>query len=83
MNRDGFVINIQRGLNPSDARLHHAHCRWISGTNQQGGPWTENYVKCCAADLHQLDAWALARVGRTTHRCGTCHPPCAETEAAE
>jgi len=23
---DGYVINIQRSLNPADARLHHARC---------------------------------------------------------
>jgi hypothetical protein len=26
----GYVINVQRNLNPSDARLHHADCHTIN-----------------------------------------------------
>ena len=43
-NPAGFVINIQRGLNASDARLHLATCRAISGENPRRGPWTGPYV---------------------------------------
>jgi hypothetical protein len=71
----GFVVNIQRSGNPSDARLHHATCRTVSGTNPRRGPWTGAYVKACSADLASLDAWAIQHVGSPTTRCGTCQPP--------
>lgn len=70
----GFVVNIQRSGNPSDARLHHATCRTVSGTNPRRGPWTGAYVKACSADLGDLDAWALAHVGSLITRCGMCQP---------
>jgi hypothetical protein len=71
----GFVINIQRSGNPSDARLHHATCRNISGINPRRGPWTGPYVKACSSDLASLDAWAGDHVGSPITRCGTCQPP--------
>jgi hypothetical protein len=72
-NRSGYVINIQRGLNPSDARLHRAHCHWISG--QKGPPTTGGYIKLCSVDLLHLDAWATTQLGATISRCATCKPP--------
>jgi hypothetical protein len=74
---DGFVVNIQRGGNPSDARLHHAMCPTVSGINPRRGPWTGAYVKACSADLESLDNWALERFGSPITRCGTCQPPAA------
>ncbi len=32
----GYVINVQRSLNPSDARLHHADCYTINGRPARG-----------------------------------------------
>jgi hypothetical protein len=71
----GFVVNIQRSGNPSDARLHRTTCRTVSGVNPRRGPWTGAYVKACSADLASLDAWALEHVGSPITRCGTCQPP--------
>jgi hypothetical protein len=71
----GFVVNIQRSGNPSDARLHHATCRTVSGINPRRGPWTRAYVKACSADLASLDAWALEHVGSPITRCAACQPP--------
>ena len=78
----GYVVNIQRSGNPSDARLHYATCRTVNGENPRRGPWTAAYIKACSGDLGVLDAWALARFGTAITRCGTCHPPPARTGAS-
>jgi hypothetical protein len=75
-NPGGWVTNIQRRLNPSDARVHSAGCRTIAGT-PPGATWTGPYIKVCAVELSELDAWAITHVGRTIIRCGTCQPPSA------
>jgi hypothetical protein len=70
----GYVINIQRTLHPSDARLHRADCRSISGTNARRGPWTSAYIKVCADEVADLDAWAVAHNFGAIRRCSMCHP---------
>jgi hypothetical protein len=50
-NPRGYVINIRRGVAASDARLHQARCRTISGENPRGGLWTGGpYIKVCAVE---------------------------------
>jgi hypothetical protein len=44
-NGQGYVLSIQRTLNPSDARVHHAGCRTVTGTPPRGRTWTGPYVK--------------------------------------
>lgn len=70
----GFVINIQRSLNTSDARLHRATCRTITGQPARGKAWTGPYIKVCANELSQLDLWAAQLTGSPITRCGTCTP---------
>ncbi|MGY5190459.1 UNVERIFIED_CONTAM: hypothetical protein FO487_22170, partial [Bacillus amyloliquefaciens DSM 7 = ATCC 23350] len=42
----GYVINIRRNHNPTDARVHRAGCSTISVRQQSGkGSWTDQYVK--------------------------------------
>ena len=36
----GYVINVQRNLNPSDARLHRADCYTINNQPARGKSWT-------------------------------------------
>lgn len=81
-NGRGYVVNIQRTLNPSDARVHCAGCRTITGTPPRGTTWTGSYVKACSVSLPDLDAWALAHVRRDITRCGTCRPPAASSAAS-
>jgi hypothetical protein len=73
-NPRGHVLNIQRALNPSGARMHHASCRTIMVTPPRGRTWTGPYVKACALALSELDAWALAQTKSAITRCGTCQP---------
>jgi len=76
-NSRGYVLNIERTLNPSDARVHHAQCRTITGTPPRGRTWTGTWVKACSLSLSELDAWALPHAGSPITRCGTCRatPP--------
>jgi hypothetical protein len=43
----GYVINIQRSLNASDARLHRAGCHWINGVPPRGHPATPGAARPC------------------------------------
>jgi hypothetical protein len=54
----GYMLNIQRSLNASDARMHHADCWTITGTPPSGRTRTGSYVKACSPSLPELDAWA-------------------------
>jgi hypothetical protein len=71
---DGYVINIARSPSATEARVHHAGCRTISGQIPRGGAWTGPYVKVCAEQLAELEQWAIDQVGEPIWRCGTCHP---------
>ncbi len=73
----GYVINIQRSLNPVDARLHHASCRTIVDEPPRGGPRTGPYIKICSINLGDLNDWGVARAGEAITACGTCAPPSA------
>ena len=73
-NAQGYVLNIQRSLNPSDARVHDADCRTITGTPPRGRTWTGPYIKACSTSLPELDAWATAHARSPITRCGTCQP---------
>lgn len=72
--RGGYTINIQRTLNPSNARLHRADCRTVSGSHPRNGPRTSHYIKVCANDIAELDAWATAHGLGAIGRCAVCHP---------
>lgn len=73
-NPDGYVLNIQRSLNPGDSRLHRASCYTITGTPPSGGPWTGEYIKICSIMLGALEDWARSKVGADIPGCGVCHP---------
>jgi hypothetical protein len=71
---NGYVINIARSHSATEARVHHAGCRTISGENPREGAWTGPYVKVCAEHLAELEQWAINQVGEPIPPCGTCHP---------
>ena len=73
-NANGYVLNIQRSMNPSDARVHEASCRTITGTPPRGRTWTGPYVKVCSPSLTELDAWALSHAESAITRCAICQP---------
>jgi hypothetical protein len=71
---DGYVINIARSQNATEAHVHHANCRTISGQIPRGGGWTGPYVKVCAEHLTEVEQWAIDHVGEPIPRCGNSHP---------
>ena len=71
---DGYVINIARSHSVTEARVHRADCRTISGPRARGGVWTALYVKVCAEELAELEQWAIDQVGEPIRRCGACRP---------
>jgi hypothetical protein len=73
VNPAGYVLNIPRGLNPSDAKLHRASC-WTIDPRRRQMTMTESYIKLCSLDHAALDRWATARAGAAISRCGTCLP---------
>ena len=73
-NPGGYVLNIQRSLNPGDARLHRAGCRTINGRPARGAAWTGPYIKICSASVQELQVWARMHLSRDIPRCGTCTP---------
>lgn len=70
----GLVLNIQRTLNPGDARVHHARCRWINGEPPRGDGFVGSYIKVCSDLLPELTLWARAHTGAEILSCGTCRP---------
>ncbi|MGB7359505.1 MAG: SIMPL domain-containing protein [Mycobacterium sp.] len=69
---DGYVINLLRSYSTTQARLHRADCRTISGEHSNGSALTKKYVKVCADQLADLDQWAVNQVGEPIVRCGIC-----------
>lgn len=83
-NPRGYVINIQRSLNPSDARLHDAACRDLINQLGLDVKLTEQYVKACGETQYvkacgetqaELDHWAADNVGEPIQPCDHCHDP--------
>ena len=72
-NPRGYVINIQRSLNPSDARLHDATCRDLIAQLRRDVQLAVLYVKVCGEDRAELDQWAADSVGEPVQLCGHCH----------
>lgn len=73
-NARDYVLNIERPMNPPDARVHEAGCRTITGMPPRGRTWTGPYVKACSLSLTELDARALSHAGSAITRCGICQP---------
>jgi hypothetical protein len=69
----GYVLNIERSLNPSDARLHRADCHTINGQPARGKTWTGPYVKICSASAPDMNDWIRTHLPSQVRRCGTCH----------
>ena len=74
-NPDGYVINLQRSHNPSDAHLHDADCWTLSDQVHRDVSLTGPYVKVCGATLIEIEEWAAKNVGESIEPCGTCRNP--------
>jgi hypothetical protein len=58
VNPAGYVLNIPRGLNPSDAKLHRASC-WTIDPRRRQMTMTESYIKLCSLITLRLIAGQL------------------------
>ena len=66
----GFVLNCDRNPRPSYLVLHSARCRFARAE----GRLTTSYIKVCAADAEEIEAWAIEKTGATPQPCGHCRP---------
>jgi len=71
----GFVINIRRSHNPSDARLHDAGCSALISQIDRDVKLADQYVKVCGNTLEEVREWATEHVGEEIVPCGTCRAP--------
>ena len=60
-NPHGYVVNVQRTLNPNDVHLHSASCRSISGAHSNYT--THEYIKVCSVARTELERWTEQDVG--------------------
>jgi hypothetical protein len=78
-NAAGYVVNIQRSQNPSDARLHAASCgslsRSISAWESGRARLTASWIKLCSRSEDELDKWSAEHVRAQIRRCPTCLEP--------
>lgn len=72
IHRGGYVINIEKSFNPTDAILHQATCHTINGDPAPGDVFVGDYVKVCAARRAELDRWAMRNVGVLVAPCQIC-----------
>jgi hypothetical protein len=70
----GHVINVERSLNPGNARLHRADCYTINGRPARGQTWTGSYIKVCSTSARELHEWASTNLSSAIPRCGACNP---------
>ena len=70
-NVDGYVIDIQRSYNTSDA-LHHARAPRCRQRRTEPGRPTRHHVKVCLANSADLDEWVTAPAPED--RCGDAAP---------
>lgn len=66
----GYLINIHKNYNPTDARLHHASCYTL---RNQRGTLTDPYIKVCADQVADLAAWATQVVRVEIQPCRSCN----------
>ena len=71
-NPDGYVINIQRSHNPTDAHLHDADCWTLIDQLDRDVSLSGSYVKVCCGSLTEVEEWAAKNVGESIQPCGTC-----------
>lgn len=71
-NPNGYVINIQRSGNPSDARLHRADCWTLTSQLDAGVKLAEAYEKICGDTRAELEKCADETIGESIQPCGHC-----------
>lgn len=70
--RGGYVMNVQKSLNPTGARLHQATCFTINDDPAGGEAFVGDYIKVCGLRRIDLNDWAISRWGTTVTECDHC-----------
>ena len=70
----GYVVNIERSLNPNNVILHKATCWTITGKPARGEAWTDAYIKICSTSMEELESWITIEVGGEVRKCKLCNP---------
>ncbi len=70
----GYVLNLERSLNPTYLMLHRAECHTIRGVPPGGEHWTIDPIKGCSMVRTELERWAEAEVGGAPAECKFCKP---------
>jgi len=73
-NPEGYVVNIERSLNPNDVMLHKADCYTIKGVPARGDSWTNEYIKICSTSREELCSWITIEIGGEVRKCKLCNP---------
>lgn len=72
MNPRGYVINIQRSFNPSDARLHRANCTDLLLQLERNVQLAVSYAKVCGGTEAEVKQWVAEKVGKPIKHCEHC-----------
>lgn len=74
-NPHGFVLNSYRRPNSDYLILHRATCKSVSRTAEPPVRWTSGgYIKVCAKDVSEVEAWCRRETGANPQLCGMCRP---------
>jgi hypothetical protein len=71
-NPRGYVVNCYRNPSASYLKLHRATCAFI--TSDRITNYTTRDAKACALDLHELERWAVEKIGGGLSPCSNCNP---------
>ena len=70
--RGGYVINIAKSFNLSEAVLHQASCVTINDEPASGSVFVGDYVKVCGLRRAELDEWSVRELGALVPPCQLC-----------
>jgi hypothetical protein len=74
-NPHGFVLNSYRRPKRGYLILHRAACKSVSRTAEPPVRWTtSDFIKVCATNVVDIEAWCRKETGGNLQPCGMCHP---------
>lgn len=74
-NPHGFILNSFRGPKPDYLILHQAACKSVSRMADPPVRWTTgDYIKVCATNAAEIEAWCRKEAGSSPQPCGMCKP---------
>lgn len=70
----GFVLNIERSLNPNGSFIHRADCKNLIDERKVPAGRTTSWIKICSDNEQDLLAWARVEVNTVPSTCSRCNP---------